>query len=253
MLYSFNPMVNDILGNDITIRMRKKPYRHIVIDNLFKKDFYQTLCEEFQSRLEMGFAEKFSRKKFWKFSHYDAYCWSFDPEKDHKFSDVFYSPAWRRFINNFFGLKLTKNVLAEFHHHMPNSAKGYIHNDYDISSFIKEPLPNGMNPHRHKVKYRGRVDGAIHCVRSIAVLYYFNNPKWNEGDGGESAMFTGYGKDEEPVRKVAPVNNRLFAFEISPTSFHSFISNKRNVRNSMVMWFHSPEPYCVARYGEAPK
>jgi Rps23 Pro-64 3,4-dihydroxylase Tpa1-like proline 4-hydroxylase len=107
-----------------------------------------------------------------------------------------------------------------------------------------------MNPHRYQVEYRGRVDGAIHCVRSIAVLYYFNNPKWTEGDGGESSMYKEY--KGEPVRKIGPVNNRLFAFEVSPQSFHTFMRNK-NIRNSLVMWYHSPEPYMIARYGEEPK
>jgi len=244
----------DVFANETNIRVRKLPFPHIVVDNVFNKDFYQLMCLEFDARLRKGFAPKFNRNKFWKFSHYDAYCWSFDPKKDHAFSDFFYSMPWRRWVNRFFNLNLTKNMIAEFHHHPPNSAGGYIHNDYDISSFKREPLANGINAHTHQIDYRGRTPGAdIYCVRSIAILYYFNNHKWQESDGGETALYTDYKKGSEPVIKVAPHNNRMLAFEISPKSFHAFLNNKKNVRNSMVQWMHSPEAYVTARYGESAK
>ncbi len=246
-------MLSDVLSNEITVKIRKQPFRHIVVTNLFSEGFYDLMCKEFNDRLALGLSEKYSKKKFWKFGHYDAYCWTFNPETDQKFSDIFYSLDWKKFINGFFDLKLTKNTIAEFHHHKPGSEGGYVHNDYDVSSFVKEPLPNGINPHRHQIQYRGRVDGAIHCVRSIAMLYYFNNPEWKEGDGGETGMYLDWEEGSKHVRKINPTNNKLLAFEISPKSFHAFHSNKKNIRNSMVMWFHSPEAYVTARYGEAAK
>ncbi len=239
------------LANEINVRIRKLPFPHIVVDNLFKKDFINLLCSGFNDRLNLGLLQNFKWGRFWKFGHYDAYCYCFDPDKD-KFSEGFYSLEWRKWINKFFDLKLNNNMIAEFHHHKINSASGYIHNDYDVSSFKREPLPNGINPHKHQIAYRGRTEGAdMYCVRSIAMLYYFNNPKWEEG--GETALYESWEKESKPVLKVAPINNRLLAFEISPKSFHSFLQNTKHIRNSMVMWFHSPEAYVTNRYGEMAK
>lgn len=239
----------DLLSDHIHLEIKKLPFKHIIADNLFSDTFYKFLCKAFDRRLERGLSEDYNKNKFWKFGHYDAYCYNLKPEKD-DCSHPFYTLEWQKWVNNFFDLKLNKSMLAEFHHHLPNSKKGYIHNDYDISSFIREPLANGVNPHRHKIDYRGRTEGAdIYCVRSIAMLYYFNNPDFM--DGGETGLFKNY-DDEKPKFAVKPYNNRLLAFEISPNSWHSFLSNKV-VRNSMVMWFHSPEQYMTNRYGEEAK
>ncbi len=242
-------MINDLLSSHVHVEIKKGPFKHIIADNLFCDSFYKLLCKEFNNRLDRGLSEKYNKNKFWKFGHYDAYCYNFNPEKD-DFSHTFYSLHWQKWVNNFFGLKVNKSMLAELHHHLPNSKKGYIHNDYDISSFKREPLPNGVNPHRHQIDYRGRTEGAdIYCVRSIAMLYYFNNPDFILG--GETGLFKNY-DDEKPKFAVEPHNNRLLAFEVSPNSWHSFLSNKV-IRNSMVMWFHSPEAYMTNRYGEEAK
>jgi hypothetical protein len=238
-------MINDLLSDNVHIEIVKKPFRYIIVDNLFCDPFYKSFCESFTERMDRGLSERYKKNKFWKFGHYDAYCYTFNPKKD-EFSKTFYSLEWRTWVNKFFDLKLNKSMLAEFHHHLPHSKKGYIHNDYDISSFIKEPF-NGVNPHTHQIDYRGRTEGAdIYCVRSIAMIYYFNNP--DVFMGGETGLF----ENEIAVRKVEPYNNRLLAFEVSPKSWHSFLSNKA-IRNSMVMWFHSPEAYMTKRYGEAAK
>src|ERR1043166_1848740 len=102
-------MLDDLLANEINVRIRKLPFKHIVIDNLFNKAFYQLICREFDERLKKGLVPKFNKNKFWKFGHYDAYCWSFDPVKDVAFSDTFYNIAWKQWVNKFFGLKLNNS------------------------------------------------------------------------------------------------------------------------------------------------
>ena len=177
-------MLNTVLGNEITIVIRKKPYPHIVVDRLFKKKFVQTLGEEFDQRLQRGLSEHSVKNMFCRFGHYDAYCWTFRPERDRAFTEVFYGREWQTWVNKFFDLELTNEVLGEFHHHLIGSESGYIHNDYDPASFLHDPLPNGLNPYRQQITYRGHSSGAIHCVRSVAMLYYFNNLPWNPVMGG---------------------------------------------------------------------
>jgi Rps23 Pro-64 3,4-dihydroxylase Tpa1-like proline 4-hydroxylase len=95
------------------------------------------------------------------------------------------------------------------------------------------------------------VNGAIQCVRSIAVLYYFNNRPWQEGSGGETAFYESDREDAKPVCLIEPRNNRALAFEVSPLSYHAFQTN-RSVRSCLAMWFHSPERYCQRRYKKDP-
>jgi hypothetical protein len=246
-------MLLDQLSEDISIRIRKKPFRHIIIDNVFKRDVYRSMCKGLDERLERSLVQKSQSGKFWKFDHYDAYCYNICPEADSVYGDIVYSPDWRKFINGFFQHNLTKNVLAELHHHRTDSESGYIHNDYDIASFAKEPLDNGTNAHRQQINYRGRTKGAVHCVRSIAVLYYFQNQKWYDDFGGETAFYPDHKEGTEPVKRIPPVSNRLVAFEVSPISYHSFINNRMMQRNSLVMWFHSPEKWATKKYGQEPK
>jgi 2OG-Fe(II) oxygenase superfamily len=241
-----------LLADTVNITVKKQPFKHIIIDKLFHKPFYNLMCNEFNLRLSKGLEDNYSTQRFWKFDHYDAWCWTFNPIKDRIFSNIFYSPYWKRFINGFFNLKLTNNMLAEFHYHKIGSKSGYVHNDYDLSSFKNEPLENGINPWFHQCVYRGRANEANHCVRSIAMLYYFNNPLWTEGDGGETGLYVSH-DDLTPITKIPPINNRLLAFEISPKSFHAFATNKKNIRNSMVMWMHSNEEYMEKRYGTPAK
>lgn len=245
--------LSSLFSDDLTINVRKQPFKHLVIDKLFHKPFYNLMCNEFNNRLATGLKDEYGPDRFWKFGHYDAWCWTFNPVKDRVFSNVFYSKHWRKFINNFFDLNLDSNMLAEFHHHKPRSEAGYIHNDYEVVSFMNDQLDNGINPWHHQCDYRGRANDAKHVVRSIAMLYYFNNPAWEEGMGGETGLFIDYGDDAKPKRKIAPLNNRLLAFQVSPKSYHAFLSNKKQPRNSMVMWCHSTEKYAIEKYGEVPR
>jgi hypothetical protein len=81
-------------------------------------------------------------------------------------------------------------------------------------------------------------------MRSVAMLYYFNNKNiLEEKDGGGTGIYKSY-KSYSLVKEVKPINNRLFAFEISPISFHGFIGAKFD-RSSIVSWFHSSPSYIV--------
>ena len=53
-----------------------------------------------------------------------------------------------------------------------------------------------------------------------------------------------------PAAAVPPVNNMLLAFECTPNSYHSFISNKVAERNSVIMWLHRSDEMAVNRWGE---
>lgn len=242
----------DFIG-EYKLKIVDKPFRYVVIDGLFKKDFYDALCKEFDTRLSLGLSEKTRKDRFSRFGHYDAYCWTINFEQDVVFSNLLFCNPWRQFVNSFFKLPLNSNTLAEFHYHKTESKPGYIHNDYDIVGFTNSRLRNGVNPWYYQCKYMGaeKRPDVMKSVRSIACLYYFNNAPWAEGDGGETALFESYGENAQPVDTIAPINNRLLVFQISPKSFHAFRQNKA-IRNCFAQWFHMDKRVAIDYYGEKP-
>ena len=74
---------------------------------------------------------------------------------------------------------------------------------------------------------------------------------WKEGDGGETALFD-EGRNiplSDYIMKTNPVPNRLFVYEINPFSFHSFLSNKKFERTTIMMWYHTSAEDTNKRYG----
>ena len=87
----------------------------------------------------------------------------------------------------------------------------------------------------------------------MAVLFYLANEPWRPGDGGETALFHGAGGGiDRPAAVVPPVNNSMLAFECTPFSFHTFLSNVRTPRNSVVMWLHRPKSEVEERWTSRP-
>jgi 2OG-Fe(II) oxygenase superfamily len=82
---------------------------------------------------------------------------------------------------------------------------------------------------------------------------YLCNPDWIEGDGGETGL---YGSREDPVDRpiavVPPINNSLLMFECTPYSYHSFLSNGRSPRNSVIVWLHREKVEVLSRW-EKPR
>ncbi len=231
--------------------LKEQPFRHIILDNFFTPDFYRALCNAFQRQIDAGIAETFTLQKFSRFSHYDAYYWTLPPQSGWPLT-FFYTPAWRDYFSAMFHVPLTDDVNAEFQHHLVNSQSGFVHNDYNPAFFPDRPADGKMNPFYYQCAYYGKAaqQGVRERVRSIAIIYYMNNPLWSEGDGGETGLYD-HSSASVPVQRVAPINNRLLAFACSPDSPHGFLQNRRSVRNSFNMWFHGDKATAMTRFGGA--
>ena len=64
--------------------------------------------------------------------------------------------------------------------------------------------------------------------------------------GGETGIYLPDGKTL--VAKIPPKNNLLFAFEISPLSYHAYLGSETMQRNSFIWWYHSHPSYLMSRY-----
>lgn len=236
------------ISQDIKIEKFNDPYSYIVIDNLFKEDIYQAICDKFHtyiSRCPGSFGEVGETGLT-----YDAFIYGVHKEDCTTGYDFFISKLWKTFLSNALDVELNKYMAYSLHFHKGSKEKpsknGWPHLDLNICAHIENDQDEihivddcnyaddtcNLQPNTKKI------------VRSIAMLYYFNNKKdLEEGDGGGTGLFKN-SKLESLVKEVKPINNRLFAFEVSPKSHHAFIGAKFD-RSAMVNWFHSSPSYIV--------
>ena len=219
---------------DRNIRVEPAPFPHIVLDDFFIPDVYRGLSERFAAIARRGFLEeKWSPEYFHKFDiDYDGYVYTPSPTLNPTDpTSLFYSLEWNWFFSKIFRQFVTFETMLAYHHHPPGNRTGFVHNDNTDRPFSRERrLPNG-------VVYADGPPPSYRSRRKMALLFFLNNDGWKEGDGGETGLYSADG--ETLVKKVAPLNNRLLAFQISPISQHAFQENWRD-RNSVVQWFHVP-------------
>ena len=234
--------LEDIVWDDIVavpqkdIAVIKEPFPHIVVDNFFTPEVYQGLSQRFADVASLGLSDTINdATRFHLFDmDYDGYL--FMPRCSLAPSDplrIFFSLEWNMFFSKLFSQHTGFETSLAFHHHPPHNRTGFVHSDFADKYFnLTSRLPNGVIPY-------ATLDKSLTPRRRIiALLYFLNNDGWREGMGGETGL---YAKDMKTlVKKVAPINNRLLAFHISPHSMHAFQEN-HTPRNSFVQWFHIPK------------
>ena len=237
-------------------RWRAEPFPHVVAERVFTDEVYASFAHELRSRLEGTWPADgpgFHRNM----RGYDALGMDFHPGWTGPLR-FFLSRAWHDCIAEVFGVAASGHVSGGLHHHKPGSASGQIHNDLNPGWFAEYESADGIMVTRPDVcRYAtGETEPpglpVTEVVRGVAVLFYLENLSWSPGDGGTTGLYRGATDNVEvPVLEVAPRDNTLLAFECTPTSFHSFVRNRRHPRNSLIYWLHRPKADVVARWGEA--
>lgn len=234
--------------HEVTVTVYTYPFRHIVIDNLLPRAVYEALEGDFNRILALGISEERTRGQFNRFDLYDLYSYVPKPTLELPYG-CFFSETYFQMLESALARTFTRDTFATFHHHTPNPEDNYIHNDYVYEYCADEPLPNGINPWFYQCdKHRPSANGRP-VVRAATSIFYLANG-WQPGAGGETGIF----KTKDPaslVRSVAPVNNRLLAFDITPTSFHNYMKCSMPARNSLAQWYFASEGDALARFGGA--
>lgn len=239
----------------------ERPFPHVIANDVFHPVVYKAMEDEFTGWLARGVSDrpmgantKFSRAM----GSYDAYGYNFSQDQAGAF-DVLLTSAWCQLLADLFGIEVTHHVNLGLHHHLPGSRSGWPHNDLAPGWFADDPpSPGRYTLSDHRVNYHTGRDaqdcpnGVIEEVRAVAALIYLANEKWHPGDGGETALFTGAGGvQSRPAVTIPPVNNSMVVFECTPFSFHTFLSNTRTARNSVVMWLHRPKAEVLSRWDDS--
>jgi hypothetical protein len=235
--------------------VRVDPFRHVIIDHALPPQHHQAICAAFSVLQRQGLSERFVTERLARFPGYDAYCWIFGSDAPAPLR-LFVGSPLRDYCAQLFGLELSDEVVAEFHHHLPGSRSDSWHDDYNLAYFAPA-AQHGMNPWHFQCNY---MDGsglpagqALTRYRALTLIYYFGADNWRPGMGGETELGAERGVSVECRVAVAPRPNRLLVFECSPGSYHRFTSNIGFIRNSVILWYHGYGADALRRYGQAPR
>jgi hypothetical protein len=246
--------LSDLLANRTWLR-RSWPFPHVTARNVFHPDVYAAIAAQLQGFLNLSLSEKPDRGRFSRnIAGYDAYGIGFNPAIPDPIA-VFLSTDWRGMISSLFGIGVTPYIFAGAHHHTVGSKNGFIHNDFNPVWFPCATGEGVQVPNNEVCAYKTGEGSLIESekvqvVRGVAVLFFLLNDGWRPGDGGELGLYSSAKSEvSEPALPCAPINNSLVAFECTPESFHTFLTNRRRPRTSIIMWVHRPLDEAIAKFG----
>lgn len=224
------------------------PFRHLRAEEVFVPEVYDDIVATFRERKAKGDLTR-------SLPGYDASAAAVTAGNAGGFA-VFLTREWHDMVAGLLGIDATGDVIATLHHHAPGSASGSLHNDLNPGWFPQRESAAHAGPiavHDPAISnYRtgGSAPGVatVEHIRAISLLYYLDTPADVQG-GGTGLYRSAHQSVTEPEVVVAPKNNSLIAFECTPFSFHTFISNIGRERNCLTMWLHRERSDAVALWG----
>jgi hypothetical protein len=228
------------------------PYNYLIIEELFDEGTAFAL----QTLLDHHMTKGKTIGKVGEVGEHNYEALSYTPT----FDDIVHSPIsqiassnLKDLISRLFRIGLDENIMIGTHRHMPPSKPGWTHTDFAIVSFPSIPanfqgqrIYDERGGCRYSDDSRDRQPGTIKTARAVACLYYTANPEWTPGMGGETGIYLQDGKTL--VASIPPKNNSLFAFEISPMSYHAYQGSETMQRSSYIWWYHASPSMLVRRH-----
>lgn len=246
-----------IINNRQWIR-HAEPFPYVYATEVFTPTFYETMNREYCAIRAKGTHQAYSNdttvlSKTMK--GYDAYGLAFDHKTTGALS-VFTSTEWCDLMAQMFAVNRTPHINAGIHHHQIGSADGWIHNDLNPVWFPVAGTGKVQHPAHAICAYKDgagslRPEEKVEVVRAVVMIYYLCNDGWQDGFGGETGFYkTRKANVKQPVVKIPPLNNSLIMYECTPYSYHSFIANNTQERNSVIMWVHRSMNDALMRWPE---
>lgn len=234
------------------------PFRHFSASDVFDATTYQRLSEQFSQILDTTAGLREGRYKMRPAQGAnDGLVLGLTDHLAEAFAPLF-TEAWLRSLAMLLDLNFLPRIEGALHSNPQNSRTGWIHTDccsawFDESS---SKLDKIMLPPRGRCSYftgQPKVAEAkpVEYIRAATMIYYLCNDGWKTGDGGETAIYSQDCETPETlVKLIEPRNNSLLLFECSPRSYHRFITNPGQRRNSIILWLHASVEDALARWGE---
>lgn len=223
------------------------PFRYWHMRNVYEASVYEALALAMEVLVETNQCAR-------KIPGYDAGGAGFLSSSPAPLA-VFHSPAQRDWLNSLFGVPNTPYLSAGAHFHKRHSKSGFIHNDYNPGWFpvSHEAIQEVRSDLCHYKTGKGPLPdhAKVQTIRGVGMIFYVGNDPWAPGDGGETGLYLHEDDPvDQPVVAIPPLNNSLFAYECTPQSWHSFITNTKSTRTNIIMWTHRLYAEAVAQHGE---
>lgn len=241
----------EVINKNLSINYYTDSYNHIVIENLFTDDVYKEIASTFPSfiaRASVPYGETIGAT-----SKYEAYITglSLNDCLNNKYYNIFISDFLQNFFSKVFNTKTNQYIASSAHWHIGPSKSGFVHRDFAICSFKKSDSIMLSDQYDYQDDSDSISESIEKTMRSIVFLYYLNNPNDIENyTGGGTGVYDSF--KGALVKEVKPKNNSLFAFEITPESYHAYIGANFN-RSAIVQWYHSSPAYMLHRHLEKAK
>jgi hypothetical protein len=228
------------------------PFNHMTVVNAFKNDLAIALSNDFEKLIQRGKPIG----KVGELAEVEYSAIGYTPTLFEFSNSLFSSLAsleLKNAIAEYFGAVLDENITMGLHRHESPSKPGWKHSDFTIVSFPNVP-PN-LGAQRiytgdcgvdYADDSRDRQPNTIKSARAIACIYYIANADWKDGMGGETGLYSRDGS--QLVTKVAPKNNSLLIFEVSPTSYHCYLGSNAMCRSSVIWWYHASPAYLYKKH-----
>lgn len=233
------------------------PFRHFTATDVFDPETYKELSHQFSLILETTAGKREGAYKMRPaLGNNDGLILGLTDKLGAAFSPLF-TEAWLRSLAELLDLKFLPRVEGALHSNPRGSRTGWIHTDccsawFDESNSTMEEL---MFPPRGRCNYftgQAKVPDAKpkEYIRAATMIFYLCNDGWEEGEGGETGVYSEDRETEDTaVKLIPPLNNSLFLFECSPHSYHRFVTNPGRTRNSIILWLHASVHDAQARWG----
>lgn len=250
MQFQLNSLLNTTTWNP-----SKFPFDYIHVKNVFKQDFYYSLHNAYTNYLTEEFTNLKNSIQFHELAKtQNNFIFGLNRTSAVPFH-VFFSEEWHNLLTHYFDAEYTKDINVAIHYRRKNSMETWIHNDLNPGWFPSNNEFEINLADNEKCDYQtGKTtDSSIVAtkrVRSLAMIFYINNPPIASMEGGGTGLYSSPKQNiNNPTVVIPPENNSMLLFPCTPSSFHAFVTNKSHQRCSIIMWFHSPLDYVVSKWG----
>jgi Rps23 Pro-64 3,4-dihydroxylase Tpa1-like proline 4-hydroxylase len=195
------------------------PFKHIVVDDFFSKEFAAELLNKFPGTDE----------NIWERTHDE----DIEIKLRTNWSSEFDIPDGIVDAVRILNSSLILNAMSK---------------QLEINKLVPDPYfsGGGLNVTVNSGLLGVHVDGNYHDATSLnrrinAIVYL--NPGWKDGWGGEFGLYDSTG--EKLIKKVAPLFNRLVIFDTNDYSYHGLPDPlnfpKDEVRKSIILYYYTKE------------
>lgn len=198
----------------------RKPFRHLIVDNLINEKFAKKCMNDFPSLKD---------KKKWEKSNIKSIEVKYRSVWDSEFDIPKIILQLVRILNS----SILLNALSKV---------------FSIPKLMPDPYytGGGLNVTEKGGLLDVHIDGNYHDAsglnRRLNILIYFN-PGWKKSWGGEFGIYSKNGK--KCVKKIEPLFNRLIAFDTHDYSYHGLPNPinfpKNKLRKSLILYYYTKD------------